>query len=329
MCTATDASNNSASCSFKVTVIDTEPPLIRCPPDIVVGTDPGRCEATVSFPIPNVTDNCPGPIAVACNPGSGSLFPIGDTVVSCAATDAVGNVSRCAFKVSVQDPVNVFWPQARPLTLVENAEILQATDDECITALDQSRWFRFRVQPGSRVIVTLTALPADYDLVLFKDIGLAFARLTSQQDLVRLNAEFANDAFSPAAFSPDAFSPAAFSPAAFSPAAFSPAAFSPAAFSPAAFSPAAFSPAAFSPDTFAPAAFSPAEINPAAFSPAAFSAAQIQSVIAVSAFDGNAGEGIIANTWDESGDFYVRVRGRNGVFSPGSAATSVPSLSMP
>ncbi|HYT60933.1 MAG TPA: HYR domain-containing protein, partial [Haliangiales bacterium] len=332
-CTATDGAGNRSSCSFTVTVNDTEPPKIACPTNIVVSTDAGACDARVTFPTPVATDDCPGTITVLCNPPSGTVFPIGDTPVTCTATDAVGNVSVCTFTVTVQDSPNVSWPQALALPLADNAGVQQAAFDECITAMDQSRWFKFRVQPGSKIIVTLTDLPANYDLVLFKDIAAAFDQLTSQQDLTRLSAEFANDAFSPAAFSADAFSPAAFSPAAFSPAAFSPAAFSPAAFSPAAFSPAAFSPAAFSPDAFAPAAFSPAAFSPAAFSPAAFSpaafspaafspaafsAAQVQSVIAVSAFDGNAGEGIIANTWDNAGDFYVRVRGRNGAFSPGA-----------
>jgi hypothetical protein len=41
-------------------------------------------------------------------------------------------------------------------------------------------------------------------------------------------------------------------------------------------------------------------------------------VIGVSAFDGITSEGIVVDTWDSSGEFYVRVRGRNGVFSTGN-----------
>jgi hypothetical protein len=185
-----------------------------------------------------------------------------------------------------------------------------ASFDEYIDKLGQSRWFKFSVKPGSKVIVTLTNLPANYDLTLYKDIPAAYQSLTSPADLVRLNAEFAPDAFSPDAFSPDAFSPDAFSPDAFSPDAFSPDAFSPDAFSPDAFSPDAFSPDAFSPDAFSPDAFSPD-----AFSPDAFSSAQTRSLIAVSAFNGTVSEGILVNTWSNSGDFYVRVRGRNGAFN--------------
>ena len=335
-CTATDGSGNSSSCSFPVTVTDTEAPKPNCPARISVPTDGGQCSASVILGAAP-TDNC-GVASTVYKIGTTVIaspyaFPVGTNKVDVTVTDVNNNTASCSFEVVVLDPPNVTWPQALPLDLGVNLGTRQVAFDECINAPDQSRWFKFKVKPGSRLIVTLTGLPANYDLVLFKDIAKTFAELTSltsQQDLLHLSAEFASDAFSPAAFSSDAFSPAAFSPAAFSPAAFSPAAFSPAAFSPAAFSPAAFSPAAFSPDAFAPAAFSPAAFSadafspaafspaafsPAAFSPAAFSAAQIQSVLAVSAFDGTAGEGIIANTWDEDGDFYVRVRGRNGVFS--------------
>lgn len=329
-CTATDGAGNQSTCSFNVTVRDAEGPRITRPDTIAVSTDPGSCDAVVTFPTPAASDNCPGALTVVCNPPSGSVFPIGETTVVCTATDSAGNFSSTSFIVRVEDLPNDSWPNALPLTLLEDGAFRSASFEECLTQDDQSRWFKFSVEPGSKVVAILHGLPANYDLVLFKDIAAAFNELNSQQDLVRVNAEFAFDAFSPAAFSSDAFSPAAFSPAAFSPAAFSPAAFSPAAFSPAAFSPAAFSPAAFSPDMFAPAAFSPAAFSPAAFSPAAFSpaafspaafspaafsTAQIQSVIGVSAFDGTANEGIIANTWDNHGDFYLRVRGRNGVFS--------------
>jgi CSLREA domain-containing protein len=197
----------------------------------------------------------------------------------------------------------------------------------------QSKWFKFAVEPGARVIVRLTELPANYDLTLYKDIAAAFQELTSVDDLVRMDAEFAPDAFSPDAFSPDAFSPDAFSPDAYSPDAFSPDAFSPDAYSPDAYSPDAFSPDAYSPDAyspdayspdayspdaFSPDAYSPDAYSPDAFSPDAFSSAQVRSLIGVSAFEGTAGEGITVNTWDNTGDFYVRVRGRGGVYSVSS-----------
>ncbi len=44
----TDASNNTATCSFDVVVTDNENPMITCPGDIAVNTDAGVCGATVT-----------------------------------------------------------------------------------------------------------------------------------------------------------------------------------------------------------------------------------------------------------------------------------------
>ena len=75
---------------------------------------------------------------------------------------------------------NLTWPTA--LTVGANS-----TTASAITATGQDRWFRFPVQPGSRVTVELSDLPADYDLTLFKDIEQAFTTLTSTEDLVKLS----------------------------------------------------------------------------------------------------------------------------------------------
>jgi CSLREA domain-containing protein len=127
---------------------------------------------------------------------------------------------------------------------------------------------------------------------------------------------FTPDAFTPDAFTPDAFTPDAFTPDAFTPDAFTPDAFTPDAFTPDAFTPDAFTPDAFTPDAFTPDAFTPDAFTPDAFTPDAFTGAQTRSLIAISAFEGTASEGVVVNTWDKSGDFYVRVRGRNGAFAP-------------
>ena len=101
-CTATDASGNTASCSFTVTVVDNEPPAITCPANITRSTDPGQCSAVVNYPAPQVSDNCPG-VTFSCNPPSGSSFPKGTTPVVCTATDSSGNTASCTFTVTVND----------------------------------------------------------------------------------------------------------------------------------------------------------------------------------------------------------------------------------
>jgi hypothetical protein len=91
----------SASCDSTMTVQkDAQDPVVTCPRDIVVPTDPGGCSALVTFTA-RATDNCPD-VALACEPPSGTAFPIGTTTVVCTATDMAGNSSDCGFDVVVR-----------------------------------------------------------------------------------------------------------------------------------------------------------------------------------------------------------------------------------
>src|SRR5947209_336335 len=102
-CTAVDPAGNSSMCFFNVTVTDIDPPVITCPGNISQNTDPGVCNAAVSFS-PTATDNCPGAPTVICSPISGSTFEKGSHPVHCHATDAAGNMSAdCTFNVIVSD----------------------------------------------------------------------------------------------------------------------------------------------------------------------------------------------------------------------------------
>jgi hypothetical protein len=101
-CVATDVNGNASQCSFTVTVIDTVPPLIACPAGFAVLEDPpGSGQAAVSFAAPSASDNCDLHPAIVCSPLSGSILPVGDTVVLCVATDASGNTNGCSFQIRV------------------------------------------------------------------------------------------------------------------------------------------------------------------------------------------------------------------------------------
>jgi hypothetical protein len=100
-CTAMDANGNQSSCSFTVTVNDTELPTITCPADITVFNDPWLRGAIVNYSSPTVSDNCPG-VTFSCSPSSGSFFPVGTTTVTCTATDASGNTATCSFMIRVR-----------------------------------------------------------------------------------------------------------------------------------------------------------------------------------------------------------------------------------
>jgi len=115
--TATDASGNTATCNFTVTVNDTQAPSITCPENIVQNTDAGLCSAVVNF-TPTGSDNCS--FGISANPASGSVFAVGTTTVTATATDASGNTATCNFTVTVNDT------QAPTVTCPEN--IVQSTD---------------------------------------------------------------------------------------------------------------------------------------------------------------------------------------------------------
>ncbi|MBL0146586.1 MAG: HYR domain-containing protein [Chitinophagaceae bacterium] len=58
----TDASGNTATCSFTVTVTDDTPPLLTCPASITTTTGAGntQCGKIVTYTAPTGTDNCSG-----------------------------------------------------------------------------------------------------------------------------------------------------------------------------------------------------------------------------------------------------------------------------
>ncbi len=234
-----------------------------------------------------------------------------------------GAISGEASACIVAGPDNDSWTRAEEISLGGAAP----TAGGFIDAPGRARWYKFSVQPNAKAVIELSDLPADYDLVVFKDIAKAYAGLNENDDtdvegLNRLGAEFApsvlaTSEISPFAFSPEEVSPFAFSPFAFSPFAFSPSVYAENAVSPFAFSPFAYSASAAGSSSYSPFAFSPFAFSPFAFSPFAFSAenyssAQSRSLIAVSAQSGTGTERVSTLTWDNTGDFYIRVTGKNG-----------------
>ena len=231
---------------------------------------------------------------------------------------------------------NDFWPKA--LTLFDASSAVADDAQDVVEIEGRARWYRIPIVPDQQVTVTLSSLPADYDLAVFRDIASEFESQlvpANADDLTRLSAEFSPSVFSPSVFSPSVFSPSVFSPDAYAPSVFSPSVFSPSVFSPSVFSPSVFSPSVFSPSVFSPSVFSPSVFSPSVFSPSvfspsvfspsvfspeeisqAFSSAQTRSFIGVSATPGTGDETVVVNTWNNTGFFYVRVAGRGGAFDP-------------
>ena len=81
----------SACCSSCVNIV--------CPANIVTNT----CASgvAVSFPAPVASSACGNIVSVTTSHPSGSVFPIGTTVVTCSAMDSAGNAAMCSFTVTV------------------------------------------------------------------------------------------------------------------------------------------------------------------------------------------------------------------------------------
>jgi len=105
-----DAMNREISYDFMETDVgarqsncteDTEPPIIFCPDDVEVFTEPHECIASATWDTPLVTDNCDNIVSV-CSLYSGENFPVGITTVTCTAVDLSGNTATCEFTVTVR-----------------------------------------------------------------------------------------------------------------------------------------------------------------------------------------------------------------------------------
>lgn len=100
--TATDAAGNTATGTFTVTVVDTTAPVINVPAPVITGTvAAGGTGAPVNFAA-TAQDLVDGAVAVSYSHQPGSVFPLGQTIVTVTATDSRGNQSQATLIVWVQ-----------------------------------------------------------------------------------------------------------------------------------------------------------------------------------------------------------------------------------
>ncbi|WP_164018366.1 ELWxxDGT repeat protein [Pyxidicoccus trucidator] len=99
--TATDSGGNVATCAFTVTVRDTTPPALECPP-AQSATATSAAGVAVEWPEAMASDTVSAAVTVAYAPARGSVFSVGTTEVQATATDTSGNSRSCTFEVRVQ-----------------------------------------------------------------------------------------------------------------------------------------------------------------------------------------------------------------------------------
>ncbi|MBI4265749.1 MAG: Ig-like domain repeat protein, partial [Acidobacteria bacterium] len=98
-----------ANHAFAPVPADTSPPTLALP-NLVTAEATSADGAIVTY-VASATDDVDGPVTLECQTDatppvavqSGSLFPLGTTVVNCSATDAAGNSAEGSFEVRVED----------------------------------------------------------------------------------------------------------------------------------------------------------------------------------------------------------------------------------
>lgn len=88
---------------------DNVPPLLLIPSDMVIEIiDPKNSRVEYSV---KAIDDVDGVLESFCTPSSGSMFPIGDTIVTCQDVDDAGNSVQKSFTITISlNPQSVIIP---------------------------------------------------------------------------------------------------------------------------------------------------------------------------------------------------------------------------
>jgi hypothetical protein len=117
-CTATDAAGNTGTGSFTVTVTDRTKPVLTLPAPITVAAT-SASGAVVPFTTTAV-DAVDGSRPVTCSKASGTVFPVGTTMVTCTSSDTRGNTASGTFSVTVEP-----WQANLKVTVIGPASVIR------------------------------------------------------------------------------------------------------------------------------------------------------------------------------------------------------------
>ena len=116
-CTAWDNAILSASCTFNVTVSNSNPPSIQCPSDKLLNPTTGIPSVVATYA--SSQSDPIGVLTTSCDPPSGSSFNLGTTTnVTCTAINTAFVAATCMFYISVQasGPPNITCPTVMNLS---------------------------------------------------------------------------------------------------------------------------------------------------------------------------------------------------------------------
>ena len=140
-----------------------DPPTITCPAGVPAATT-SASGTSVTYALPTA-DKGTEPVTVACTPASGTTFPIGDTLVSCTATDALSRTASCSFAVRLTK--NPSLSKTRFLAFGDSMTAGEVTFPSGVTAL------------GVPSFSLVQVISAAYPTVLAKQLQAAYP---AQQD---------------------------------------------------------------------------------------------------------------------------------------------------
>ena len=160
-CTASDAAGNTGTSSFNVkveyTFVDETAPGFASYDDISQSTT-NPAGTTVSFTLPTATDNVAVTNGPTCDAGSGSMFNVGTTVVTCYASDAAGNIASMSFNVAItQTFVDNTAPAITITPQTARSNLISTDDDYAIVSAGSSAGgtFAFMVSAVDNIGVTV------------------------------------------------------------------------------------------------------------------------------------------------------------------------------
>jgi hypothetical protein len=135
-CRAKDLAGNKDTGKIRIDVSDSVAPRLSLPANIIADAS-STSGKQISYSA-SATDRVDGSVAVICSPRSSSMFPLGDTEVSCSSSDSTGNSASGRFKVTVNALDNVPPILTLPSTIRREALSAQGTKvDFSVDAIDQ------------------------------------------------------------------------------------------------------------------------------------------------------------------------------------------------
>ncbi len=163
--------------------------------------------------------------------------------------------------IVVSDP-NESWPWAKPITAGSNG-LVDFSDNQYVDDFGRSRWYMFQVQPGSKVHVTISGLPKDFDVYLFRDILQAYQ---AGGTLLQQTASYAPPSYAPPSYAPPSYAPNSYAPPSYAPP----------SYAPPSYAPPSYAPPSYAPPSYAPPSYAPAQLRPAQLCPAELCTAELR-----------------------------------------------------